>query len=202
MRIGLVDPAGWAYSVDRPLERPFGGSQSALCYLAVELARLGHQVVIFNGNLIPSESLAAYICGILSEISGQGVSKAFDIFVVLNAATGRQLRQEARVKVPLVLWNQHAHDQQAISLLNDPDERRAWAGFAFGERLAAGELRTGLFDPERESPHHAQRGVAGLRGESQCAGSAPFHGKRAGSVLFEHAVPGLDVPLQAFPTIS
>ena len=41
MNIAFVDSIGWDYDVSTPYERPLGGSQSALAYLAVELARQG-----------------------------------------------------------------------------------------------------------------------------------------------------------------
>jgi hypothetical protein len=41
MNIAFVDWIGWDYDVSAPYERPLGGSQSALAYLAVALARRG-----------------------------------------------------------------------------------------------------------------------------------------------------------------
>src|SRR4029078_13648770 len=56
MRILFIDPSRWQYTVDAPYERPLGGSQSALCYLAAELAQLGHSVTLINGITTESES--------------------------------------------------------------------------------------------------------------------------------------------------
>ena len=41
MNIAFLDSIGWDYDVSTPYERPLGGSQSALAYLAAELARRG-----------------------------------------------------------------------------------------------------------------------------------------------------------------
>ena len=38
----FLDFIRWDYDVATPRERPLGGSQSALCYLAAALARRGH----------------------------------------------------------------------------------------------------------------------------------------------------------------
>ena len=46
MDIVFIDTAGWAFDPDTPFERPLGGSQSAACYLAPELAKLGHRVTL------------------------------------------------------------------------------------------------------------------------------------------------------------
>jgi hypothetical protein len=56
MRILFIDPSRWQYTVDAPYERPLGGSQSALCYLAAELAQLGHAITLINGVAAESES--------------------------------------------------------------------------------------------------------------------------------------------------
>ena len=39
MNIAFLDAVGWDYDVSTPYQRPLGGSQSALAYLTVELAR-------------------------------------------------------------------------------------------------------------------------------------------------------------------
>ena len=53
MRIAFVDPILWDFTVDTPYERPLGGSHSAMCYLASELARGGHGVSLVNGASAP-----------------------------------------------------------------------------------------------------------------------------------------------------
>ena len=58
MRIAFVDLAAWDYTVDAPASVPLGGSQSALCYLAKELARLGHQVSLVNRTTRVRRSLS------------------------------------------------------------------------------------------------------------------------------------------------
>jgi hypothetical protein len=47
MDIVFIDSTSWAaYDPDTPFERPLGGTQSAVCYLAPELAKLGHRVTL------------------------------------------------------------------------------------------------------------------------------------------------------------
>ena len=48
LSIAFADFGALQYDVDTPLARPIAGSESALCYLAVELAQRGHRVVILN----------------------------------------------------------------------------------------------------------------------------------------------------------
>ena len=43
-----MDATAWPYDPDTPFQRPLGGSQSAACYLAPELVKLGHRVTLAN----------------------------------------------------------------------------------------------------------------------------------------------------------
>ncbi len=130
LNIAFLDPVQWQYSVDAPYERPFGGSQSALCYLAVELASLGHRVTILNGNPAPIESRGVLLTS-FSEIQSRGYLNNFDVVVAVNAAMGRWLRRDVGVSVPMILWMHHAHDQPAALELRRLSERKSWTGFAF-----------------------------------------------------------------------
>ena len=103
MRIAFV--ANFQFTTDTPYKSPLGGSQSALCYLAVELTRLGHAITIFN--LLPghNESDGVQIRHI-SEINVPGSLKSFDVVIVLNIACATKLGQAVGFDVPLVLWTQ------------------------------------------------------------------------------------------------
>src|ERR1700680_2987404 len=125
MRLAFLDTCGWEYHATTPLERPMGGAQSALCYLTVELAKLGHEVVVFNGNPEPIRSLGVEFCH-QHEFGRRFPYNSFDVVVGLNGAYGRALRGTYGVKSPLVLWNHHAHFQPAIKALHDKAEQDAW----------------------------------------------------------------------------
>ena len=56
MEIMFVDPISWEYSVETPYQKPLGGTQSAVCYLAVELAARGHGVTILNQANTPKSA--------------------------------------------------------------------------------------------------------------------------------------------------
>jgi len=130
MRILFIDPSRWQYTVDAPYERPLGGSQSALCYLAAELAQLGHAGTLINGVTAESESRGVRQRN-LEALGASGFSDSFDVGIVLNLACGHNLRRDLNVKIPLILWNQHAHDQDAIQKLSRSREQREWSAFAF-----------------------------------------------------------------------
>ena len=199
MRIALLDPTRWQFTVDTPYERPLGGSQSSMCYLAAELAQLGQSVTIYNGNPTPSESRGVEHRNI-DEVMAPGHLNKFDVVVVLNGAVGRALRRDARVSVPLVLWNQHSHDQPAIQELRRLNERKSWTAFAFvGEWHLANFERLFWIPRERS---RVMRNAVSPAFTSQPV-PKPWFATGEPPVLFYSSTPfrGLDVLLQAFPAI-
>jgi glycosyltransferase involved in cell wall biosynthesis len=199
MRIALLDPARLQFTADTPYQRPLGGSHSALCYLAVELTRLGHAITIFNGMPDPGESCGVQVRN-FSEVQSPGSLNSFDVVVVLNVAIGRALRQTARVTVPLVLWTQHAHDQEAISELNRLNERKCWTGFAFVSNWQR-DCYEKFLSTRRERSRVLRNAVSpSFAGMS---GIQPWFSKGEPPILFYTSTPfrGLDVLLKAFPAI-
>lgn len=112
MRICFIDYAPWDYDVATPVLRPLGGSQSAMCYLAVELARAGHTVTVVTGSTKP----VSIVMGV--ECRGQNAQiehDAFDIVVALNAPRhARRLRSLLAPSTRLILWTQHAANQPVM----------------------------------------------------------------------------------------
>lgn len=130
MRIAFVDLTRWDYTAETPYTRPLGGSQSALCYLAAELACLGHQVYLFNATQHVGVSRGV-TCAPLSKVS-DATWKQIDVVVVQNwAKLAVDLRPRLGSHTRLLLWTQHADDQPAIRALADPRFRYAHDGFVF-----------------------------------------------------------------------
>jgi glycosyltransferase involved in cell wall biosynthesis len=199
MRIAFLDPSGWQYSVDTPYERPFGGSQSAICYLAVELARLEQHITIFNANPSPTQSRGVELRNI-SDALATGNLNSFDAVVVVNSAIGRALRRDANVKVPLVFWNQHSHDQPAVDELRRLFERKSWTGFAFVSEWQLGNFQS-IYGVPREKSRVMRNAVSPAFAITELP--APWFSTDSPPTLFYSSTPfrGLDVLLQAFPMI-
>ncbi|MCS6850281.1 MAG: glycosyltransferase family 4 protein [Gemmataceae bacterium] len=127
MNLVFFDGIPWDYDVATPLERPLGGSQSALCYLAVELARRGHAVTLFSGTRRPGRILGVE-CLPHGEVPAPFLSTPLDAFIVLNgpAELGLTFRPHLHPATPLVLWTQHAVDQPAMHSLARPEVRASW----------------------------------------------------------------------------
>jgi glycosyltransferase involved in cell wall biosynthesis len=131
MNIAFVDSIGWDYDVSTPYERPLGGSQSALAYLAAEVARRGSRVTLYSGTSRPGEVMGV-TCVSTQNIPGGSLGQPFDAFIVLNGPgeLGAQLRPHLAPTTPLVLWTQHAADQPAMQHLHQDEARQAWDAIA------------------------------------------------------------------------
>lgn len=57
MKIGIIDPGSLIYTVQTPRESALGGSESAGSFLALEWARLGHEIWHFSRNPASSTHL-------------------------------------------------------------------------------------------------------------------------------------------------
>ena len=199
LRIAFMDRTRMAYVADTPLEQPLGGSQSALCYLAVELSRLGHAVTVFNDIASPCESRGVAFRH-LSEALQRGHINGFDCVIIQNFAGASSLRREMNATVPLILWTGHAHDQPAMQHLHSPVERKSWSAFAFVSKWQREHYEKTFSIPRKKSRimrNAVSPAFAGL------AAGIPWFADGRPPVLFYSSTPfrGLDVLLQAFPRI-
>ena len=53
MRFLLIDPIDFAYGPRTPFERPLGGMQSSIVYIAKAISEAGHPVVVLNNIEAP-----------------------------------------------------------------------------------------------------------------------------------------------------
>src|SRR5579872_2503556 len=199
MRIAFIDPIGWQYTVETPYERALGGSQSALCYLATELTRLGHSITVLNGSATGAEIRGVRIANISALQSPKFIAD-LDVGVVLNAAIAYRLRRDQRVAIPLVLWNQHAHDEPAVQELRRLRERNSWNAFAF-----VSDWQRQNFEKIFGLPAEKSRVMRNAASPAfvECSDTTPWFVTGAAPVLFYTSTPfrGLDVLLSAFPKI-
>jgi tetratricopeptide (TPR) repeat protein/glycosyltransferase involved in cell wall biosynthesis len=129
LRLAFACYSPLQFCIESAYQKPLGGSESALCYLAEALAARGHEVFLLNSEPEAGESRGVHCLPLANPVLEQ--LPALDAFVVLNCAgRARALRSVLSAKTRLVLWTGHAHDQPAIQALQDPTDRKAYDGFA------------------------------------------------------------------------
>jgi len=138
MRVVFIDPIPWDYNVRTPLEQPLGGSQSALCYLSMQLAADGWDITLVNNTSAPGVYTGVRCVDRATGLTPE-VLEAADVIVVSNHAMGRTLRGAVGARARMVLWSGHATNGPEVSPLRDPVERAAWDAFALVSRWQAGE---------------------------------------------------------------
>ncbi|AFY80647.1 glycosyltransferase [Oscillatoria acuminata PCC 6304] len=132
MKIAFIDPSDWDYRVESAYEMPMGGSQSALCYLAEQLAQQGHEVFVFNQTSNPGISRGVNCLAFPLNQMSETVRRSLDVAIILNVAgKGLPLRQFFGEKIRLILWTQQLPTLHAMQPLENPAERDVYDGFAF-----------------------------------------------------------------------
>ena len=132
-RILFVDASTGDYAPDTPYQRALGGSQSALCYLAEQLASDDREIFLMNRISRP-RIVKGVTCIELQDDPAQLVEQVqwlgVDTVISLNGALPPmlgQLRDQAR----MILWTQHAHDQPGVEDLSQPAYRAVWHDYVF-----------------------------------------------------------------------
>lgn len=115
LKIGFVNFTPMQYDVETPYIEPLGGSESALCYLAVALAKRGHEVTLFCRKHGESKKL-----GVRHLHLNALNSVELDVLVLQNTPEfGKEIRKRINPRTKLILWSQHASDQPAVAGLKD-----------------------------------------------------------------------------------
>jgi glycosyltransferase involved in cell wall biosynthesis len=198
MRINLVHRTIVDYTTETPYERGVGGSDAANAYLAAELAKLGHSVVLVTNTSTPGR-FRGVECLNKSSITTDLLNSA-DVSVVVNESCGRELREKFGVTKPLVFWTGHADDQPSIEGLEFSRERRAWNGFAFVSEWQLGEF-VHVFWVPREKSRVLRNAISPSFAQLEL--EKPWFVRHEPPVLVYLSAPyrGLDVLLAAFPAI-
>jgi glycosyltransferase involved in cell wall biosynthesis len=132
MDIVFIDATAWAaYDPDTPFERPLGGSQSSVCYLAPELVKLGHRVTLASRGAEPKLVRGVH-CEPMHAME-DGFLRDADCVVQLNAVFQPMLaglKALCRPDTRQIVWTGYAHDQPAVAALAQPETRALVDGFA------------------------------------------------------------------------
>ena len=199
MRIVFVHRTVNDYTVETPYQRGIGGTESALCYVSVELAKRGHAVSLLTSTSTPGRYRDVDCLNYKTSLTPDLINAA-DVVVVSNEACGRTLKDEFRAKKPLVMWNQHADDQPSIEALEYTRERKAWASIAFVSEWQRNEF-CHIYWIDRDKTRVMRNAISPAFANAVTA--RPWFQSREAPVLVYTSAPyrGLDVLLDAVPII-
>ena len=131
MNIGFVNFTPLVYTVETPFEKPLGGSESALCYLSLFLARLGHKVKLFCRVDKPKIIKKVFHFPVNKIFSKEALSN-LDFLIVQNTPKyALELKQYLSPKTKLIFWSEHAFNQPDVSCLKNPEYRNLYDFFIF-----------------------------------------------------------------------
>jgi len=187
------------YTAVTPLQRPLGGMQSSLCYLAMALAARGHDVSILNSSKEIGVFGGVNCLGFRNDFSTATLN-SFDVVVCISPI-GRYLRN-AGLKCPMVLWTMHDIDQLgAVHTLLDGNERYLWNKIVTASDWQA-ERYANRFKIRAGSLHVIRNAVSPAF-ESLSRAEPYFFEVARPPVLVYSSTPfrGLEVLLGAFPLI-
>ncbi|MGC9505662.1 glycosyltransferase [Baaleninema sp.] len=202
MRIAFIDFIDWDYQIETVYQRPMGGSQSAVCYLAERLSKRGIEVFLVNYTKTAQVSRGVTCLPVRSE-EARDLMPTVDVLVVVsNPGLGARVQPLLRPHTPMVLWTQHADDQESVEDLHNPIIRDSYRRFAlvsdwqkqqYGDRFGVDKRRV------RVTRNAIAPVFEGLFSEN----SSILKSKSKPPVLVYTSTPfrGLEVLLEAFPSI-
>jgi glycosyltransferase involved in cell wall biosynthesis len=202
VRIAFVDLVPWDYTPLTPDVAPLGGTQSAVCYLARQLAADGCEVSLVNGASQPG-AIAGVSVVPLSTAQVERVLTDCQVAVLISTAHAvRKVKPLLSPGTPLVLWTQHAADQPAVQPLAEPEVAALVDRFVFvSQWQRAGYVHGFKLAPERCQVLRNAVGpaFAGLFADAPTAWAAKAWPPRLAytSTPFR----GLDTLLDVFPAI-
>jgi glycosyltransferase involved in cell wall biosynthesis len=204
MRIAFADFGRWDYHVQTVDTSPMGGSQSAACYLARALARLGHEVFLITLLSTPGVYDGVTCLSGPKMSGGDFAALRCDAFICVNGAGQPllKLRETLGTQTRLILWNQHATDQPAAQVLQDPAQRKAYDGVAMVSEWQRGEFLK-LYGLNPKTTGVLRNGIAPAFA-NQFADAEPILPQKAWPPIIAYtSTPfrGLDLLLDAFPGI-
>ncbi|MBK4728909.1 tetratricopeptide repeat protein [Oxynema sp. CENA135] len=132
MKIAFLDLSTWDYKIESAYQIPLGGSQSALCYLAENLAKQGHEIFLLNGTKTPGRSRGVSCLPLDDNDDIRQLFRSLDAAIVLNqAGWGKKLKPLLGYATKLFLWTQQVPSLKAMQALGDRAELDAYDRLIF-----------------------------------------------------------------------
>lgn len=198
MHIVFMHPTGNGYTPASPLNKPLGGTESAVVYLTTALARAGAKVTLLNDPQV--EAVIDGVHLVPNNKISKGLVDRCDALVVVSTAVGSRLRASFGNKVPIVHWCHLDIDQPFIGALRQEEERQAWNAHVMVSQWQA-ERFVGHFGLDAECTYVIGNAVAPAF--MDLAPTPAWFETGEAPTLFYSSTPyrGLDILLQCFPSI-
>lgn len=130
MNIVFVSFLPMDFNTNTPFEIPLGGTESAICYLAIELANRGHQVSLYSHTSHPGFFRGVH-CHNIAQSTPQQLSHT-DFAVISSLPDQIEIcRKIFPSKTKFIMWTGHAPDQPVSQSLADEKIKNQWDGLAF-----------------------------------------------------------------------
>ncbi len=204
MKIAFGDFSGWDFHAMSVASMPLGGSHSAACYLAQELARAGHEVYFFTQTTSPGLHGGVHCHSWHTHPPETLHTFGLEVFIcVLSPGNGAPLRQILGPATRLILWSQHRCDQPAVQPLRDPAERASYDGYAFVSDWQRQEYFAHFAVPPERSAV-LRNAIAPIFQDLFPTGCGPILAQKATPPILAYtSTPfrGLDLLLEVFPAI-
>ena len=118
MRFLLIDPIDFSYGPRTPFERPLGGMQSSIVYIAKAISEAGHSVVVLNNIEAPeTDGNVMYVPlpkdGDAFIALGQRIAP--DVGIVLGGSDALFAAKHNLPEIPWMFWTGHAYMTKTIT---------------------------------------------------------------------------------------
>ncbi|MBP0001052.1 MAG: glycosyltransferase [Cyanobacteria bacterium SID2] len=202
MRIAFIDFIDWDYQIETVYQKPMGGSQSAVCYLAERLVKRGLEVFLVNYTQTLQVSRGVTCIPVRSD-EARRLMPTVDVLVAIgNPGLGARVQPLLRPHTPMLLWTQHAPDQESVEDLYNPIVRDSYRGFALvSEWQKQQYIEAFGVDPKRVCI--TRNAISPVFGGLFSDNPSILAAKSKPPVLVYTSTPfrGLEVLLEAFPHI-
>ena len=194
MKLAFVNPnLAHDYSVDTPFEAPLPGSESAQVYLAVELARRGHEVAVFTGANGP----ARHTRGVAQARWSGALPGSFDaVFVTSDIELLAALRAQGHA-CPIYAWQHNVFvpgtdEARALASLGHPLDRILCVSdwhktnyAAHGVDAARIDILRNAVGPRFESLYAPGESIVAAKKPRAAFASVPYKGLKQALAFFK-----------------
>jgi len=133
LKICFLHPGRMSFNVETPFQQPLGGSESALCYLAITLAQEGCEVFLLSNTPLEGTFRGVHCLNHQRAIANGFLrQQPLDLAIVLNSVQViYDYRAQLANNVPLWLWITLDVDQPPMYPLLQKHIRNEWQLFIF-----------------------------------------------------------------------